>query len=81
MSGWRKIVVDGVAYRWKFGLGTTCVRLNDKSFAKYDTAQLLGLSNDAHERAIWKRTLNGTVTPRLVAKAIRETRNGLRPGL
>jgi hypothetical protein len=81
MPGWRKIVVDGVQYTWKFGSGVTCVRLNDKTYAKYDTTELLGLTPDQHERAIWKKTMLQAVKPSLIAEAIRNTRNGLPPCL
>jgi hypothetical protein len=77
MSGWRKIVVDGVQYTWKFGNGVTCVRINGQTFAKFDTTELLGLTPDEHERSIWKKTMSQAVTPALIADAIRNTRNGM----
>lgn len=73
MSGWRKIVVDDIEYRWRYGLGMVLVRCDDKSFAKYDTTKLLGLTNDEHERAIWKRSMYASVMPSVVADAIRES--------
>jgi hypothetical protein len=73
MSAWRNIVVDGVTYTWIFGIRMVCVRYHGRVVARYDTAELLGLSNDEHERAIRKRTLNGSVTPRIVERAIRAT--------
>ena len=81
MAGWRKIVVDGVEYTWKFGTGVTCIRLEGRSFAKYDTAQLLGLTPDQHERAIWKRTVLQTVRPSLIAETIRATLSKTTPVL
>lgn len=76
MSGWRKIVVDDVEYKWKYGSGTVLVRHDNASFAKFDTTKLLGLTEWSHERAIHKRTLNCAVTPGIVADAIRTVRNG-----
>lgn len=70
MTG-RKIVVDGVEYRWKTGIGMTEVRLDGKVFARVSTPTLLGLTPFEHERAIHKRTLNCAVTPGLVEQFIR----------
>lgn len=70
----RLIVVDDVEYRWKAGTGMIEVRHDGRVFLRVDTAKALGLSNDDHERAIWKRTLNCAVTPGLVAELIRGRR-------
>ncbi len=71
----RRIVVDGVEYRWKAGTGMIEVRREGRVFLRVDTAKALGLSNDAHERAIHKRTRNGAVTPGLIAELIKEHRS------
>jgi hypothetical protein len=70
----RRIVVDDVEYRWKAGIGMIEVRRDGHVLLRVDTAKALGLSNDAHERAIHKRTLNCAVTPGLVAELIRNQR-------
>lgn len=64
-------MVDGVEYRWKAGVGMIEIRRDNRVVLRTDTAQALGLSNDGHERAIHKRTLNCAVTPGLVAELIK----------
>lgn len=81
MSNWRKIIVDGIQYTWKFGSGVTCIRINGQTFAKFDTTELLGLTPDEHERSAWKKTMAQAVTPAPIADAIRNTRNGMPPVL
>ena len=69
----RRITVNGGEYRWKAGPGMIEVRRDGRVVLRTKTAKALGLSNDAHERAIHKRTLNCAVTPNLVATLIKET--------
>jgi hypothetical protein len=67
----RRIIIDGIEYRWKAGIGKIEIRRDGRVFLRVDTAEALGLSEYGHERAIHKRTLNSAVTPGLVAELIR----------
>ncbi len=71
MTG-RKIVVDGVQYLWKYGHGYVEVRKEGRIVVRVDTAGLLDLTNNDHERAIWKRTMDCAVTPGRIADLIRK---------
>lgn len=72
-SSGRRIVVNGIEYRWKAGISMIEIRREGRVVLRTDTARALGMSNSDHERAIRKRASNCAVTPALVAELIRAT--------
>lgn len=65
----RNIVVDGIAYTWKFRNWLE-VRCDNRVVFRVSAETLLGLTPDQWERACWKRYCG--VRPSMVARAIRE---------
>ena len=74
----RRIVVDGVEYRWKAGTGMIEIRRDGRVVLRRHTdhvrgyvGEALGLTPDQHARAVRKRTLNCAITPSMIADLIR----------
>lgn len=76
----RKIVVDGVSYRWQMGSYLTVWRDNDGQLAKLFSIsheELKGTTPDVIERGLWKKYGDGSVIsvwPSEVAAEIRKRR-------
>lgn len=70
-KGWRKIVVDGVEYRWRVQNATVLFEGGIlEGPTAVDGAELLGLTNDQYERGIWKRYIS--IRPEHIANYIRK---------
>lgn len=69
----RSITVAGPKYRYTVGRQTTVVRREDNTvLGKVGNHTLVGLTPSDFERGKRKKTSDGMVTPKHIAKAIRE---------
>lgn len=68
---WRPIVVDDIAYRWRFGRGTIEVRRENTVVLRIGAAALAGIDPNLFARAQYKRTQGAMITPRMVEDAVR----------
>lgn len=67
---WRKVIVGGDEFRWRYGRGTIEVRRDRNVFLRVADYTLRGTTPDVFERGQYKRTRDGMVTPAMVRKAI-----------
>lgn len=69
--GWRRIVVDGVPYRWHWGRSHIVIQNESgKRVGAPHPWELKGMTPDAWERSLWKGNANAGVFPRDVARYI-----------
>jgi hypothetical protein len=72
MKGERRIEVDGVTWRYRFGCDNVVIVLRNGKKVIVNYSTLTGRTPDLIERGQWKGTSDGMVTPEHVRHYIRK---------
>jgi hypothetical protein len=72
MSGWRKITVDGIEYRYRIGKSYAVIQMPDGTSLRPRVSDLNGRSPYHYDEGQWDGTPDGMVTPGHICSWIRK---------